>query len=312
MADGKWIPGLTVETPVVDAARRVLTLRLEVIRRFIPLAAERPQDNVEYVHQLRVATRRARAALGIFAACLPEKRGKTARKWVRHIRRAAGTARDWDVFQEMLRAWSAKRPAAERPGLDLLYGYATQQRAAAQPGLASIGKEKLNSSEILTALEEPTGHRSPKRLAELARPLLDKLLADLDKALGKQSLDYQYLHRVRIAGKRLRYAMEVFADCFAPPFREQMYPAVEEMQEILGAVTDSHLALLLLTELRDRLKSGPAADWSRFRPGIERLLQMQRRRLPDSRRKFRNWRQHWRKDRLTLADLLLVSHRSSN
>ena len=43
---------------------------------------------------------------------------------------------------------------------------------------------------------------------------------------------------MRILGKRLRYAMEMFADCFGPAFREELYPAVEQMQEILGRANE--------------------------------------------------------------------------
>ena len=35
------------------------------------------------------------------------------------------------------------------------------------------------------------------------------------------------LHQLRITGKRLRYAVEVFAGCYGPPLRETLYPAVE-------------------------------------------------------------------------------------
>ena len=54
MADGKWIQGLSPEMRVADAARVVLAARFEVVRRFLPLAAERPYDDAEHVHQLRV------------------------------------------------------------------------------------------------------------------------------------------------------------------------------------------------------------------------------------------------------------------
>src|SRR5579883_2318142 len=80
MGNGKWIPDLTPDTPLADAARRVLTVRLEVVRDSLPLALDKPEKDPEYVHQLRVGTRRARAALDIFAACLPPKVIKTARK----------------------------------------------------------------------------------------------------------------------------------------------------------------------------------------------------------------------------------------
>src|SRR5690242_19716355 len=102
MPEGKWIPGLTPETPVVDAARRTLAARLAVVRHYLPLAAEHADKDIENVHQLRVATRRTAAALRMFAMCLPQKRAKTARKQLRRLRRAAGDARDWDVFLEML------------------------------------------------------------------------------------------------------------------------------------------------------------------------------------------------------------------
>src|SRR5260221_3966301 len=124
MREGKWIAGLTPETPVVDAAGRVLSARRDVVRYYLPLAAEHSHEDIESVHQLRVATRRAAAALRMFEMCMPEKRAKTAKKQLRRLRRAAGAARDWDVFSKMLNDWSEKRPAADAPGLDFLRGHA--------------------------------------------------------------------------------------------------------------------------------------------------------------------------------------------
>ena len=107
MADGKWISDLTRETPIADAARRVLSVRLEVVRDYLRLATREPDKDVEHVHQLRVGTRRAGAALNIFSLCLPEKVYRNARRYLRRIRRAAGQARDWDVFLEELLSWCA-------------------------------------------------------------------------------------------------------------------------------------------------------------------------------------------------------------
>src|SRR5207244_2148550 len=66
-------------------------------------------------------------------------------------------------------------------------------------------------------------------------------LIDWDHAASGDLKDYAHLHQVRIQGKRLRYAMEVFADCFAADFKEELYPQIEEMQEILGSANDSHV-----------------------------------------------------------------------
>src|SRR6266849_6032966 len=111
MADGKWISELTAETPLADAARRVLMMRLEVVHRFLPLAVREAAKDPEYVHQLRVGTRRAGAALVIFKDCLPAKIYKKARKELKKVRRAAGQARDWDVFVLALAERQRQLPA---------------------------------------------------------------------------------------------------------------------------------------------------------------------------------------------------------
>src|SRR5262245_50038473 len=145
MADGKWIPGLNSDTPVVEAARRVLDVRLGVVRHFLPLAAWHPAADVEYVHHLRVATRRTAAALKLFRDWLPAQQAKAARNHLRGSRRAAGAPRDGDVFLAMLSKWAAKRPATERRGPDFLQGLAFERRAAVQPGLVEVAEERFDS-----------------------------------------------------------------------------------------------------------------------------------------------------------------------
>ncbi len=73
MSDEKWITNLAPETPAADAARRVLSVRLAAVAARIAPAVDRSAEDVEHVHQLRVATRRAAAALRIFAECLPDE-----------------------------------------------------------------------------------------------------------------------------------------------------------------------------------------------------------------------------------------------
>src|SRR3954470_19745556 len=103
MADDKWISDLHGGMPVHAAARRVLEVRLGVVRDRLPWAVHHADEDDEHVHQLRVGTRRAGAALRIFADSLPGKLHKRTRKALRQVRRAAGAARDWDVFLAMLK-----------------------------------------------------------------------------------------------------------------------------------------------------------------------------------------------------------------
>src|SRR5262249_22584204 len=119
------------------------------------------------------------------------------------------------------------------------------------------------------------------------------LLEELDQATARDLDDDEHLHRVRIIGKRLRYAMEVFADCFAPPFRKQLYPAVEQMQEILGNVNDSQVACRRLKAVDAELRALLHKERKRFRPGLEKLLRYHEGRLPEGRQRFRAWWSQW-------------------
>jgi CHAD domain-containing protein len=137
-------------------------------------------------------------------------------------------------------------------------------------------------------------HAAPgATLRDHARPLLSGLLAQLERTASGDLTDYAQLHQVRIAGKRLRYAMEVFADCFAAPFRDTLYPMVEEVQEVLGRANDSHVAAERLTRLRDRCRRAWADAWPRLAPGVDSLIRYHRRRLPQERRRFLRWWEHW-------------------
>ena len=119
--------------------------------------------------------------------------------------------------------------------------------------------------------------------------------------------DYEHLHQVRILGKRLRYAMEVFADCFALAFREKLYPMVEQMQEVLGNANDSYVAGRRLEALSAWLQALVPGQWKRLRPGLEGLRRYHRARLPQQRQHFQDWWERWHRLGGTRASLLAGS-----
>ena len=311
MRDGKWIEDLEAAMPVPDAARHVLTVRLDVVRHALPLSLHHADEDPEYVHQLRVATRRAAAALRIFATCLPDKAARSARKTLCTIRRAAGEARDWDVFHGFLANWAPRQSPARRPGVDFLLGYAKAQRDAAQQHLLEAAGDYPPEfdrfvAETVAAVERPAD-RSLRRLVDLARTLLAQLLNDLDVAAARDLDAYENLHQVRIAGKGLRYAMEVVAPCFPERFRTQVYPAVEEMQEILGRANDSHVAAGRIEALRASLRAGWPVEWKRVKPGVEALVRQHRQQLPRERKRFAAWWQSWKEAGLEKSVVEMLS-----
>jgi CHAD domain-containing protein len=305
MAEGKWISGVDAETPAHRAARHVLALRLQLVRQRLPGVLEEIQADTEHVHQLRVATRRADAAVRIFRDYLPSKVFKKARRRLRRLRRAAGEARDWDVFVTEVLERMSRQPEKQRPGLDFLHGCAVGRRTAAQEELTAVSAEELSRADawIADALAavHPSAAVRDGTLLQVALPLLRSLLLELEELASGDLTDYTRLHQVRIRGKRLRYAMEVFAGAFPPLFTEQLYPQIEAIQEVLGRANDSHVAIGHLEMVRDQLQAVHPATWPRLKPGIDSLLQWHRRRLPQDRRRFlRDWKE-WQTSELRSA-----------
>src|SRR5581483_9024684 len=149
--------------------------------------------------------------------------------------------------------------------------------------------------EFIIATVAALRSRATQTLAQRAAPLVRELHDEFTAALAGDCDDHAHLHQARIAGKRLRYAMEVFVDCFAPPFREQLYPLVEELQEILGNINDSHVAIERLDALFSHLKVNPLAEWDRLQPGADGLLRYHRERIRRERDKFTTWLEQWRR-----------------
>ncbi|MBS0266577.1 MAG: CHAD domain-containing protein [Planctomycetes bacterium] len=268
MAAGKWISEITSGTATLDAARRVLGLRFSVLRDAVGGIFHERDKSLEDVHQLRVASRRAAAALDIFRECLKKKAYRLAAKRLKRLRRAAGEARDLDVLLMHYTRRLERAAPDEAHALDLLCGYALAERIPAQRVLheACAGypfEFERWMSETVSALAEPT--RDIQLVGALGQRHLAGLCEQISQALSSAGPVYQDLHAVRIVGKRLRYAMEVFADCFPESFREELYPQVAELQEILGVVTDAHVSLQRTAELVRGLTQvlpGCAPRWS--------------------------------------------------
>jgi CHAD domain-containing protein len=295
MADGKWITDLGPDLTIAQAARIALRERLESVRD--TLAPVLQQNDPDSVHRLRVATRRADAALHIFCETLPYKTYKKARKRLRGLRKSAGVARDSDVFFFNVLAHRVDRPAVDLTGVEFVAGYALGMRTAAQPELEKSVRE--NRSEFDEFIKDivagvSAAARDPQ-LVYLSRTLISSLLHELEDAASGNLTDYRHLHQVRIAGKRLRYAMEVFAYCFAEPFRESVYPQIEQMQETLGNANDCHVAVNHLLVLRARVQASSRVEWNRVRAGFNELLRQYKSRLIQERRRFTVWWKNWNK-----------------
>jgi len=246
-------------------------------------------EDIEYVHRARVASRRLRAALPLFQECFPAKKSKRWRKEIRKITRALGEARDTDVQLVRLREFYAcLSEARHKTGIRRLILRLEQKRALLQEPVTGAA-HRLEKSGVIEEMEKyfrPLGEQSkdpPQGSAALyqlsARSIQDRLGKFLAfDSITNQPEKIEELHQMRIAAKRLRYTMEVFA----PLYNNRMKPhlsAVKEAQEILGEIHDCDVwaeALpRFIEEERQRTIEylGSAKPMSRIIPGIQLLIE---------------------------------------
>ena len=100
MARAREIPDLDCDAPFAEAAARVIAIRAEEL--FEHSRGVLDIGDIERVHDMRVATRRLRAAMEIFEPCFPAKRWRRALKRVKALADALGERRDRDVAIEFL------------------------------------------------------------------------------------------------------------------------------------------------------------------------------------------------------------------
>lgn len=291
--DGKWLEGLRPEISVGKAARLAIGARLEAVRAALAPAAELTAD-AEPVHQLRVATRRAGAALRVFSPRLPPGTAKKPRRALRKIRRAASAAREADVFLEALDAWSPERPKVEKPGLQFLSGHLTAERAAEQIAI----RNAVEDYESCWAFQLERCAKSVRRgggpLSRFASPILTAHLRDVDDAIAHVNFDDAgLLHQLRIAGKRLRYSFELLAGAVNPAAKDSLYPVLCEMQEILGIAHDAWQAVNRLDRVVDLVAALRPHMLPAIRAGVGAMRAAQREQFATQKAAFANWKAMW-------------------
>jgi CHAD domain-containing protein len=267
--DGKWIEGLQPTMSLADAARTALNARFNALIARWKEARDTTYDP-DAIHHLRVASRRATAALDAFGDRLRRRRGRELRVQLRRLRQSAGQVRDRDVFLQQLSIWMKGRDATEQPGLDYLCGIWRHERERFRKKFQLRLSEHEQFSDRTETLTLRGGRKST--LGERAMDAVPELLDEFASAISDGGSKPESLHAVRIAGKRLRYGLELFAVCFAPGQLDAPYALVEELQDVLGDAHDAEVnARRVQRELNTLTECGEEAT-ARHRTGIENWL----------------------------------------
>jgi CHAD domain-containing protein len=139
MAKARDIPELTAEVPFREAAARAVEVRADEV--FEHQAGVLDTGDIERVHDMRVATRRLRAALEIFAECFPKKPYKRVLKDVKKLADTLGERRDPDVHVEELERIALALTHEEARGVRSLEDQLRGQQEAGNEALAATLRE---------------------------------------------------------------------------------------------------------------------------------------------------------------------------
>jgi CHAD domain-containing protein len=133
MAKARDIPGLDGRHSFRATAREAVAIRADEMWEHA--AGVLDTEDIERVHDMRVATRRLRAVLEVFAPAFDKPQHKAVLKDVKGLADALGARRDPDVQLVALLAIGAQLPEADQPGVA---AYAARERAEQGDGNAVL------------------------------------------------------------------------------------------------------------------------------------------------------------------------------
>ena len=238
----------------------------------------------EFLHQMRVALRRLRSAVGVFTPPLPVTVMAPMRAELKWLATSLGPARDWDVFvTETLPPIEAEFGASG--GLSDFSARCNRLRrtagARARRGVRSARYRRLTlSTAAWLASEGWLVELDPAGQEALQAPVDDFAAAVLDRRydqarkkgrkIGEQSP--VELHRLRIAIKKFRYAADFFASLYEPGAAKQALKRLGRLQDVLGAMNDAATVAKLVARGFDGVRGrrvleakGILLGWSRGR-----------------------------------------------
>jgi inorganic triphosphatase YgiF len=206
----------------------------------------------EFIHQSRIALRRLRTGLRLFAPFLPRRFTAHWQSQWRLTAHALGEARNWDVLATDGLPALFDAAAGEAPG-DALQAWVEDRRRAANRQAWAQLTHPTHTSNLLAftraVLALPTDRPSESSLAEWAGQHLmlrhQRLRREVRRALHAGP---EGRHDLRIELKKLRYAQSFLASLLRPKHVARSTATLAKVQDLLGQLNDLSTAQALLAE----------------------------------------------------------------
>ena len=281
-------PGVLLDDHVAEAGRKVM--RFHLARMLAKEQGTREGSDPEDLHDMRVATRRQRAAWRVFGEAFRGGRTKTYRRGLREIASRLGAVRDLDVLLEAADDYRNDLPVAEQRALEpLLNGWRAHRDDARR-----LLIRELDADEYRRWVDDygefvrheglavaPVAATQPHRVRDTAG---SQILTAYEGVRAYEPVlrwaDVETLHELRIAGKWLRYTLEFTREAL-PQEASQLIARVTALQDHLGLLNDANvtanMARSFLVENAGSLSSLEGASIGRYLVSREREVARLRR-----------------------------------
>lgn len=253
-------PSLTRHSPAADVVLAYLRDQVAAISRCDPLVR---RDEPDAVHQMRVATRRARSALQAFGSIIDREATRPLCAELKWLAATLGQARDGEVMLDRLTADLAAIPPTLVIGpveARITSHFTAELAQAGKTALAALDGPRylrlLDDLEALLARPPLTPLAERRAGTVLARPVRQaarRLLRALAAVPAAENRDAA-LHEARKAAKRARYAAETAVPALGGTASRQAAQA-KGLQQLLGDHHDSVVARTVLLDLAGKARA---------------------------------------------------------
>jgi CHAD domain-containing protein len=239
---------ITSHESITRAGRKIISAQFAKVRALEDTVRE--GDNVEVVHDIRVATRRMRSAFRLLSKHYPNKRVRKLRKPLRVLASCLGHLRDLDVLIENLRFYSATLTIEQQRALDPLMADWQARRARGHRALVDL-LDGSGYDEWVARVEdfiEAKDSTDAPRVGDVVPALIWKQygkLREYERHVKQPTLPI--LHALRIEDKRLRYTLEFFSEALGDKTGGLVQPLIA-LQDHLGELHDADMAAQLIAE----------------------------------------------------------------
>lgn len=264
MAKANQIAKLNCQDAAAKLIRQVLLARMKKMCALRDRALD--WNDPEGVHDMRVASRRLRSALGDFKPYL--RKGSIPISRLKAIAKSLGAVRDEDVVLVALDELRSQADEKVGKGIEAIAEEHGRQRRHARSVLEHTIRPSAIAelrddfrTELRTATKipyEPAGENDAGQVltfGQVGAGVIGDRLKQLSEAGDSvyRPLRTKQLHKLRILAKRLRYAVELFAPCWGDEFKK----SAEEIARWQTSLGELHDCDVWIVNLGARLKKDP-------------------------------------------------------